>query len=224
MINPKEITDYDRNDWDIQLFFFFCCAVAGKKSEPTAKKVQALSDEISEAMGENPYYDTHIKESGIIHYLIGIDDDPEFGPMKIREYKFGKYKQWERFFEWWGNRIWNVPANLHVLLISDFLRRATVEQLERIPGVGKKTARFFKLHTDPEATCVPLDTHILKFIKSHYPTNYVPSATPSSKSIYKQLEDKARELMEKYMERNHLNTLAEADLAIWRTYAYKGVA
>ena len=49
MLNPKEVTDYNRNDWDIQLFFFFCCAVAGKKSEPTAEKVQALSDEISEA-------------------------------------------------------------------------------------------------------------------------------------------------------------------------------
>lgn len=221
IINPKEITDYNRSDWDIQKFFLFCTAVAGKKSEPIAVKINNLSDDISAEMAENPYYDTHIRESGIIHYLLGIDDVPEFGLNRMKEYKLGKYNQWEAFFKWWIDRIWNIPPNLHVLLISDWLRRANVEQIEKIPGVGKKTSRFFKLHTDPEATGIPLDTHILKFLKSIYPTNYVPKNTPSSVSIYNQLEEVARREMKKYMTKNYLNTLAEADLAIWKSYAYK---
>ena len=151
MINPKEITDYHRNDWDLQEFFMFSVAVAGKKSDQTAKKIQVLSNEISEEMGENPYFDTHLKESGILHYLLGIDDEPEFGVRKMEAHKFGKYNQWKSFFEWWTRRIWDLPANLHVWMISDFLRRASVVQLEKIPGVGKKTARFFKLHTDRDS-------------------------------------------------------------------------
>ena len=221
MINPKEITDYDRNDWDLQEFFFFAVAVAGKKSDQTAKKIQVLSDEISEEMGENPYYDTHLKESGILHYLLGIDDEPEFGVRKMEAHKFGKYNQWKSFFEWWIRRVWDLPANLHVWMISDFLRRASVEQLERIPSVGKKTARFFKLHTDRDAKWVPLDTHILKFIKSHRPwCDNIPSTTPQSDNKYKKLEDEAHKLMTAYMKRNYLSTLAEADLAIWKSYAY----
>ena len=221
MINPKEITDYHRNDWDLQEFFMFSVAVAGKKSDQTAKKIQVLSDEISEEMGENPYYDTHLKESGILHYLLGIDDEPEFGVRKMEAHKFGKYNQWKSFFEWWTRRIWDLPANLHVWMISDFLRRASVEQLEKIPGVGKKTSRFFKLHTDRDAKCVPLDTHILKFIKSHRPwCDNIPSTTPQSDNKYKKLEDEAHKLMTAYMKRNYLSTLAEADLAIWKSYAY----
>ena len=221
MINPKEITDYHRNDWDLQEFFMFSVAVAGKKSDQTAKKIQVLTDEISEEMGENPYYDTHLKESGILHYLLGIDDEPEFGVRKMEAHKFGKYNQWKSFFEWWIRRVWDLPANLHVWMISDFLRRASVEQLERIPSVGKKTARFFKLHTDRDAKCVPLDTHILKFIKSHRPwCDNIPSTTPQSDKKYKKLEDEAHKLMTAYMKRNYLSTLAEADLAIWKSYAY----
>ena len=221
MINPKKITDYHRNDWDLQEFFMFSVAVAGKKSDQTAKKIQVLSNEISEEMGENPYYDTHLKESGILHYLLGIDDEPEFGVRKMEAHKFGKYNQWKSFFEWWTRRIWDLPANLHVWMISDFLRRASVEQLEKIPGVGKKTARFFKLHTDRDAKCVPLDTHILKFIKSHRPwCDNIPSTTPQSDNKYKKLEDEAHKLMTAYMKRNYLSTLAEADLAIWKSYAY----
>ena len=230
IINPKEITDYNRSDWDIQKFFLFCTAVAGKKSEPIAVKINNLSDYISAEMAENPYYDTHIRESGIIHYLLGIDDVPEFGLNRMKEYKLGKYNQWEAFFKWWIDRIWNIPPNLHVLLISDWLRRANVEQLEKIPGVGKKTSRFFKLHTDPEATGIPLDTHILKFIKSHFNSKEsmkeymgedVPSTTPQSSYAYTSIEKKARVMMEDFMKRNYLTTLAEADLAIWKSYAYK---
>ena len=221
IINPKEITDYNRNDWDIQKFFMFCIAVAGKKSEPTVKKIQAISDQISEDLVENPYYETHPKETGILHYLLGIDDEGDYGLNVMKEHKMGKYRIWGDFFEWWIDQTWNFERKHIPIFIEHVLRRFSVEKLEQIPGVGKKTSRFFKLHTDPDATCIPLDTHILKFLKSIYPTNYVPKNTPSSVSIYNQLEEVARREMKKYMTKNYLNTLAEADLAIWKSYAYK---
>ena len=48
MIDPNKITDYKRNDRDLQEFLFFCIAVAGKRAAPTARKVQNLTDHISE--------------------------------------------------------------------------------------------------------------------------------------------------------------------------------
>ena len=101
MINPQNITDYKRNDWDLQEFFFFSVAVAGKKSDQTARKVQDLSDHISEMLVENPYYEKHPQETGIIHYLVGINDEGEAGLNLLKEFKFGKYKQWEGFIDWW---------------------------------------------------------------------------------------------------------------------------
>ena len=80
MINPLKITDYNRNDWDLQEFFFFAVAVAGKKSDQTARKVQDLSDHISEMLVENPYYEKYPQETGIIHYLVGINDEGEADP------------------------------------------------------------------------------------------------------------------------------------------------
>ena len=221
MINPKKITDYHRNDWDLQECFMFSVAVAGKKSDQTAKKIQAISEQISEDLAENPYYETHPRETGILHYLLGIDDEGDYGLNVMKGHRMGKYRIWEGFFEWWLKKTWNIERKKIPVFIDYVLRKSSVEQLEKIPGVGKKTARFFKLHTDRDAKCVPLDTHILKFIKSHRPwCDNIPSTTPQSDNQYKKLEDEAHKLMTAYMKRNYLSTLAEADLAIWKSYAY----
>ena len=51
-MDAKKPTDYNRNDWDIQEFFFFACAVAGKNSEQTAQKVEALKERIHSVIPE----------------------------------------------------------------------------------------------------------------------------------------------------------------------------
>ena len=217
MINPQNITDYKRNDWDLQEFFFFAVAVAGKKSDQTARKVQDLSDHISEMLVENPYYEKYPKETGIIHYLVGINDEGEAGLNLMKEFKFGKYKQWEGFIEWWKRMVWYMDG----ACISDWLREASLRDLEEIPSVGRKTSRFFKLHSDPEIECVPLDTHILKFVRDkhcHDP-NYIPKTTPTSKYEYQSIETFALQYMKNYMAQKRMKTLAQADQAIWSSYA-----
>ena len=164
MINPLKITDYNRNDWDLQEFFFFCVAVAGKKSVQTAQKVQELTDYISEMLVENPYYEEYPRETGVIHYLVGINDEGNSGMNLLREFKFGKYRQWEGFIDWWKQMLYYMDG----ACLSDWLRESSVHDLEQIPSVGRKTSRFFKLHSDPEVECVPLDTHILKYVRERY--------------------------------------------------------
>jgi hypothetical protein len=66
------------------------------------------------------------------------------------------------------------------------LTLCTPETLQKIHGVGQKTARFFLLWTRPDAAVAALDTHILKFLAFlGYDT---PIATPSSPATYAKLE------------------------------------
>jgi len=220
MIDPHNITDYNRNDWDLQEFFFFAVAVAGKKSETTARKVQNLTDHISEVLGEDPYYEEHTMETGIIHYLVGLNNvNASIDVLKL--FKFGKYNQWQKFLDWWSQ----ILRYMDGACLSDWLREASVLDLEQIPSVGRKTSRFFKLHSDPQVECVPLDTHILKFVKERYDAygggmgHRIPKTTPQSKYDYNSIERIALEYMKNYMVQRGMKTLAQADLSIWSSYA-----
>lgn len=223
MIIPNKITDYNRNEWDLQEFFFFAVAVQGKNSEQTARKVQALSDHISEMFVENPFYEKVEPETGIIHYLLGEQDEGNAGMELLKEFKFGKYHQWEKLIDWFKGLKWELLDGMEKpQTLGDWLRKATIERLEWIPSVGKKTSRFFKLHSDPEARCVPLDTHILKFLKDkhcHDPER-IPKQTPSSIYEYQSLETFALDYMGNYITQSSTcSTIAQADLEIWRSYA-----
>ena len=221
MIDPQNITDYHRNEWDLQAFFFFAVAVQGKNSMQTARKVQDLLDHISEMFVENPFYEKYPTETGVIHYLLGEHDEGEAGLNLLKEFKFGKYKQWEGFIGWWKDMLYYMDG----ACLSDWLREASVHDLEQIPSVGKKTSRFFKLHSDPEVECVPLDTHILKYVRERYDAYgggegfRIPKTTPQSKYDYCSLERIALEYLKDYAVQNNLKTLAQADQAIWSSYA-----
>src|SRR5271157_1852760 len=71
------------------------------------------------------------------------------------------------------------------------LRTCTVDQLERVHGVGPKTARFFIMYTQPGVPVAALDTHVLKFLAIYAGRvgykGSVSVSTPSGKK-YKELE------------------------------------
>ena len=91
------------------------------------------------------------------------------------------------------------------------LGTVTVQELRDLHGVGPKTARFFVLHSQEDADCVPLDTHILQWLKLHN-TRKVPKDTPSNKKEYHRLERRAVRLIREFFP--DLST-AESDLLIW---------
>lgn len=93
------------------------------------------------------------------------------------------------------------------------LRTATVAELEGVFGVGPKTARFFVLHTRPDAVCAVLDTHVLKWLRRHG-VDDVPESTPTSRRQYERLEALAIGFMRADFPGL---PLAAADLMVWGT-------
>ncbi len=95
---------------------------------------------------------------------------------RLREVRSGNYgKLYKGFFE--ASKLKPIELKSHGP--ADF---------ERIHGVGPKTSRFFILWTRGDAArCAALDTHVLKWLRA---IGYeAPLATPSSRSLYEQLEE-----------------------------------
>ena len=95
----------------------------------------------------------------------------------------------------------------------------TLEDLEKIHGIGKKTSRFYKLYTDPEFEGIPLDTHLLKFLNDI--GIEAPRSTPQSSKRYKELEEKLIKLYHDSKPYTGLESLSDFDYFIWWHY-YKG--
>lgn len=92
------------------------------------------------------------------------------------------------------------------------LRKATLNDLMRVRGVGPKTARMFLMFTRPDQQYAALDTHLLKHLKAH--GHKVPKATPAEGPTYRRLEAAFLDMV-----KQSGMTVAEYDLKVWRQYA-----
>jgi thermostable 8-oxoguanine DNA glycosylase len=90
----------------------------------------------------------------------------------------------------------NKAKSIYELVHAGFnLRTCSVDDLENIHGIGRKTSRYFVLHTRPNVNLAVLDVHILRHLAE---CGYkVPPTTPSSKSKYEELEKIFLELAKK---------------------------
>lgn len=184
LINPKKITDYNRSDRDLELFWYFAMFVAGKNAGVTAQKVTEMFSPLTE--NEWPR-----------EYLGGMNDRQRLAVLK--KYGIGQYTR--------------LGPAVKGSLTTD-LRKTSAIDLERIPGVGPKTAKFFVLHSRRGAKCVPLDTWILAFLRDKGVD--APMSTPPSGRKYDALEAVA---IQKLQAEYPGKTLAAADLLTWRKYS-----
>jgi hypothetical protein len=196
MIDPRNITKYDRSADELQEFLLFAIVVAGKKSDVQAQKL----DEFLERICSTFYINEGQLPNDYFHALLWL------GMKRIRshlcEVRMGQYDRITRAF-------WEA-AHLGPDLAMVSLRR-----LEEVKGIGPKTARFFLLHSRRDANCAVLDTHILKFLRNNDVPD-VPPSTPQSAVIYERLEQKFLEFVAETR-----YTVAEYDLLIWKMFARK---
>ena len=187
-INPKKITDFNRTKADLELFAVFAVCVAGKKAQQTADKVNEHFRDVQTPTKQLTPFET-------IKSLIGANI-------------FGGYLQHARFGQY--KRIYRALRDLAESSID--LKTCTVEDLEAIHGIGPKTSRFIIMHSRPNQRLATLDTHILRWMRDQ--GIETPKATPQSKKLYKELEQKFLTLCDKCA-----ILPSQLDLKIWKQYS-----
>lgn len=202
MINAQDITRYDRTDAELQEFLLFSICVAGHNADSTARGLDKLLAALAAEFGLQPGQlepFTLLLAHRVRHAANG--GDPKVALAKlIKEAGLGCCKARANSFYW---LVWLDPE-------MD-LRTCTAQALEKCPGIGPKTSRFFLLHSRRDFRGAALDTHILKYLASQ--GYQVPRSTPPAGPVYDQLERAFLGLVPPDM------SVADFDLKIWKRYA-----
>ena len=158
MIDPKKVTDYGRNETQLQEFLLYCVCVAGKKSEIETRKLDKFLS------GASPFKLIRklLKSSSVI-CMDGLMDH-------LSKNKIAPYKQ-----------RWNSFKDI-VTLLPDNLSEVTLDELQQVRGISTKTSRFFLTHSREDFDEPVLDTHILRYLKDV--GHDVPSSTPQNPNVY----------------------------------------
>jgi len=196
LIDPYNITNYCRNEYELELFLLFCIVVAGKTAYIQAEKLQSFLDSVN----------IRLMMPDNVAPFQTIRSAEQHGILKqeIENAKLGQYRKIYAGFKYIAENKYD-------------LKSVNTAQLESIPGVGMKTSRFFLLHSNPnfKDRIAILDTHILKFIKENI-DDRAPKSTPTIKVTYKYWED----VFLHWCEINGKN-VADFDLEVWKSYARK---
>ncbi len=194
MIDPYNITNYERSKNELEEFLLFCIVVAGKTAYIQARKLDEFLKSVN----------TRLMMPENINPFQTIKSAEQHGILfeEIKKAKLGQYKKIYSGFKYISEKEYN-------------LNKMTPEILEKIPGVGMKTSRFFLLHSDIFYTnkIAILDTHILKFIKENIDER-APKSTPVIPLTYRFWED----MFLRWCSDNNKN-MAEFDLEVWKSYA-----
>lgn len=180
---PKKLTRPQLEDW-----ILFGILVANKEATQTRHKLDlllgSLHTEYPEALTPFEAVRGSVKAGTLMTYLKTI--------------RSGQYTRVERAFR---------------EVIELDLDNLSVAALEGVHGIGPKTARMILLYHLPDLEVVPLDTHVLKYLRK---LGYedVPKATPSAGKNYQKWEAIFVEEAKKAGK-----TVRDFDTMVWQMYA-----
>jgi thermostable 8-oxoguanine DNA glycosylase len=209
MIEPTNVTCFNRTDAELEEFMLFCIVVAGKNAATQARLLHRFLYEMVTAIDGKfcARYDGRT-----VAQIGALGSDTPFARIRflaqhgilgefVRASKLGQYSKLERSF----NQIAHKDIDL---------RSCTLQELESIHGIGFKTSRFFLVHTRPDQPYAILDTHILKYMRNEMGLANIPKNTPRNYKEYARLEklfvDHCKSLG---------RSVADLDLMIWKKYS-----
>lgn len=152
MIDPANITKFDRTQAELEEFLLFCIVAAGKNSKVQAKKLDEFLFNVDE-LSPFEWVRELVKTKSLRAALERV--------------KLGQYNRLETAFYQVAHCI--------------FPKDCSLSALESVDGIGSKTARFFILHSRPDQQLAVLDTHILRYMREVHGIK-TPKATPPKKS------------------------------------------
>lgn len=187
MIDPLKITNFNRTHEELEEFLIFCALTANKPSYRAAVNTHHFL----ELMGSNETPLSYTRELLTTGLLLPWLEGNKIGP----------YEQTFRKL-----------AELAMGVAGPTVYDMTVESLERVYGIGPKTARMFILHSRPQQEYAVLDTHILRYLRD-IGTEWAPKQAPTNPVTYRALE---RIFLRDAEELGR--TPAEHDLETWTLY------
>ena len=160
MIDPSDVTQFNRSKSELEEFLLFCTIVAGKKAKTQSKKLDLFLNLIPDQKDKSPFE--------IISFMIKTDKLMDC----LKTVGMGQYSRLNRVF---------------TDVIGIDLKSCSTDDLESIKGIGPKTSRYFILHSRKDQSLAVLDRHILKWMSEKFNIKTPPN-TPSSKKTYRKLE------------------------------------
>lgn len=182
-VDPNEVIRFDRTDEELETFWLFCGCVAGKTASTQARLLGEFLENLPGSGG--PF--ERVRRAAMRGELLDA----------IKAARLGQYNRLVRFM------IESLNLNL---------RTCTVEDLERIPGCGPKTARMFLMFSRPDQRFAALDTHVLKHLRAN--GIEAPKTTPPAGPTYRRLELEFLKLVDASG-----MAVADYDLMVWKTYS-----
>jgi endonuclease III len=199
MINPEKITNFNLTTSELEEHLLFWVCAAGKNGRTAAKCLDRLLN----------LFKNWTRNKKLPIYR---------SPFKlIRQMNhFHKRKMWlADLMKQCGIGCYNNKSRTFLELVESYfdLQTCSVQDLERIYGIGQKTSRCFILHSRKDAKVAGLDVHILHYMRE---LGYdAPKTTPTGKK-YLKLEQDFLKLTEEAGK-----TASEFDLEIWNQYSTK---
>lgn len=177
---------FDDWEYECQARFLYSALVAGKRADFADAKIKTILPPSSLGLLPFAYLRKVEEETGIRSFL--------------EQRRCGAYTRLTKCFH-------------HVAFSTLDMRNVTVAELETIPGIGPKTARFFVQWTRPdEEELAILDTHILAWLRENgYPE--APRSTPQGGKYAFWAEVFTKEAHDRKL------TVREFDILIWEARA-----
>ena len=161
MIDPFNITNFNRTNAELEELLLFCICAANKPAVQIATKVDwFLRQQHCEKRRGTPFKKLR---------------------MLIRAGLLEKQLKWARLSPYTKNRV----ACYNLSELPWYVSDITLDQLTQIHGVGEKTARMFMLYSRPAQNFAILDTHVLRWMKNR--GHEVPKWHPTG-NVYRKLE------------------------------------